>query len=134
EAGIDCLFEDGSVENEMTPDEAEARLRSADLQELEHKRWSAFMIMSGWDSWKLYSDDNYLSIEKYNKNKHKLPIAKLHGCLVNNNKLDEISTVVPATGEGDALRNNDRVVVNASAKALKSVYDNVRFINNPQER
>ena len=133
DAGVDCSF-DGKVRgNELSLAQADALLRAADLQELEHKRWSVFMTINGWDVWKLRSDDDYVSIEKFNRNKHKMPIAKLHGCLIANERLDDISAVVPSAGEKDAFRKNDIIIVNASAKALGYAFDAVRFSKDVQE-
>ena len=133
EAGVDCSFGEECSGTEITTEQADAMLRATDLQELEHKRWSVFMTISGWDVWKLFSDDEYVSIAKFNKNVHKLSIAKLHGCLIENEKLDEISKVVPSTGKGDALRKNDTIVVNASANALKYAFEGLKFYRGEQE-
>lgn len=133
EAGIECSMDKELKENTVSVDEAEIMLKSTDIQELEHKRWSIFMIMNGWDTWKLRSTDKYISIEKFGRDTHKLTIAKLHGCLVNNSLLADVSKVVPSTGSGDTLKQNDISIVNASAGALNYAFDNIRFFKDIQE-
>ena len=128
EAGVDCDFTDGDAGRELSVDAADALLRAADLQELEHRRWSVFMTINGWDAWKLRAEGDYVSIEKLNRNIHKLPVAKLHGCLIANDQLDEISRIVPSAGKDDMLRKNDTVVVQASAKALAYAFDTIHFL------
>jgi hypothetical protein len=85
------------------------------------------MTVNGWKAWKLISDDNYVSIAKYNRNIYKLPVAKLHGCLINNDLLDTVADISRSVGRINAFKNYDNTVVNASARALKSAYYNIDF-------
>lgn len=135
DAFVCCSFDGEQQENAITLDEADSRLRATDLQALEHKRWSTFMIINGWDVWKLRSDGDYMSIEKFGRDTHKIPVAKLHGCLIQNEMLDELSKVVLSIGEANARQKNDTVVVNASAKALAYAIENVQFLpDQPEEK
>ncbi|MBR2731541.1 MAG: hypothetical protein IKD72_06100 [Clostridia bacterium] len=134
DVGVDCVISDETFENEITVAQADSLLRAADLQELEHKRWTIFMAINGWNPWKLHADDDYVSIEKYDQNVHKLTAARLHGCMIRNDQLDKISEAVPSAGRGDTLRKNDVAVINASAKALDYAFGNMKFLRQEEER
>ena len=71
-----------------TVPDGENKTRLDKLVELEHDRWSVFQVLDGWTSWNTEEINSCLNQENVEHiGQHKLPTARLHGCIIPNEKL-----------------------------------------------
>lgn len=73
--------------------DGENKTRMETLVELEHDRWSIFQLLDGWASWSIDEITDCVNISECKK-PHELLAAQLHGCIIPNDKLEEIGSVL----------------------------------------
>lgn len=81
------------------------------LHDLEHRRWTMFQALNGWD---LYPHDRLFALLKQDPTRekpHKNEAARLHGCMIPTNELDEFSAkLTKATGKPQDFKQTDEVM------------------------
>lgn len=81
------------------------------LHDLEHRRWTMFQALNGWD---LYPHDRLFALLKQDPSQekpHKNEAARLHGCMIPTNELDEFGArLTKATGISQDFKQTDEVM------------------------
>ncbi len=94
------------------------KTRMEKLVELEHDRWSIFQVLDGWASWSVDEITDCVNIHECEK-PQKFSAAQLHGCIIPNDKLEELGRVLYS--EPDCFFKHDRNVTSVIGKNISDI-------------